>query len=203
MRWLRSTVLLILTGCGAGVRPSAHLTGHLELASFPAPAPTALEATDDQGEVRTTTLGADGAFDLKLDPEQTWTFRVTSETGGYPVALPRLGHFDRGLVTEGPVEARLGRVWLPDAGSDVTRVQQSEAASCPDGQLESGAACAVLEALVSCADGPARPVEDPTSLWLGAGTLGDLPGAQAGVRYAVPSHVPPPILWECGPPQPQ
>ncbi|MFZ5445171.1 MAG: hypothetical protein ACOZQL_34595 [Myxococcota bacterium] len=202
---MRRTALLALVlffaGCGGlGDGPHAHATGQLDLASFPAPPPDGVEALSSDGERRQTALAADGRFDLPLTLEKTWSFRVTfSSGGGYPLALARDGHFDRALVADGRVAADLGTVWLPPAGSDVTRVPESDAARCVAGRLDSGAPCAVLEALTSCADGPTRPTDDPTSLLLGTGTLGELPGAARGVRYALPSHVPPPILWECPP----
>lgn len=189
-----------LAGCG-GSGASAHATGTVAAQGFPVTA-VRFEARSTQGEVSGVALGADGAFDVPLALERTWTFHVIDANGvEYPVALPRDGHYDRGLVSSGRVEARLGTVWLPPQSIDVTRVPEREGAQCVDGQKD-GTPCAVLEALVSCADGPARPVEDPTSLLLGTGVLSDLPGTDRGVKYAVPSRVPPPILWECPPQQP-
>jgi hypothetical protein len=193
---------MVLAGCGGAAlsNPSARATGTVDLSTFPTPPPNEVRATSDDGEVRTGAIASDGSFQVDLGPDQVWSFRVTfAAGGGYPIALPRTGHFDRGLETQGRAPAVLGTIWLPPAGSDVTRVFEANAASCPDGRASDGSPCAVLESLVTCADGPARPTDDPTGLVLGTGTLGDLPGASGGMRYALPSHVPPPILWECPP----
>lgn len=155
-----------------------------------------VEAQGDDGTLHVTTLTDDGTFDLEVPPEGTWSLRIVG-AAVWPVALARQGHFDRALITQGRATGRLGTLWVPSS-AEVTRVLLANEATCVEGRLTDGGACAVLEALVSCADGPQRPLDDPPSLLLGTGTLAELPGTSAGVRYAVSARVPPPILWECG-----
>jgi hypothetical protein len=202
---MRLPLLLLTSLLGVGCDftnappPSARLTGRLDRASFPLGAPTHLEAIADDGTTLRAELADTGTFELPLTLRQTWALRFSTDGGpSFPLALARPGHFDRGVIVQGRAEARLGVVWLPPPETpEVTRLVESQAARCLDGRLEDQTPCAVIESLVSCADGPPRPLEDPTSLLLGVGSLRELPGAGDGVRYVVASWVPPPILWEC------
>jgi hypothetical protein len=197
MKPLRVAMLLWLAACGSPSGPLAHVTGQVDLSTFPQPTPTSVEATDQDGHLKPGTLSEDGRFDLRLAPDHTWSFRVVFEGGGYPIALPREGHFDRALVAMGQVEAPLGEVWLPPAGSSVTALPQSESARCPAGRLEDGTPCAVDQVQLTCTDFSRAAGPAPAGLLLGNGSLADLPGAARGVRYAIPSRVPPPVVMEC------
>lgn len=197
--WVSLSLSVVLSACGGGgPAASARAVGVVELSSFAPPLPTGVEARADDGEVRVAPLQSGGGFSLALSADKAWSFRVIFEGGaGHPLAIPRTGHFDRAIVSGGRVDANFGTIWLPPPTADVTRVNEQDGASCAGGRLEDGTPCTVMEALVSCADGPARPVDDPTTLLLGTGALADLPGADRGTRYVVPSRAPPPILWEC------
>ncbi|MFT3707263.1 MAG: hypothetical protein QM817_06315 [Archangium sp.] len=192
-----------LAACGSTTSsgPATHLLGRVNSSSFPLEAPVAIEASSDDGRVVRAELAADGSFDLALGVDGTWELRVfLPNGGGHQIAIAREGHFDRGFVTQGVVTARLGVVWLPPAGTtDVWRITEEKGDTCVEGRLADGSACVVVEAIVSCADGPRRPTDDPTSLLLGAGEFVDLPGSERGVRYALASRAPPPILYECPP----
>jgi hypothetical protein len=190
-----------LAACGSGGETKARALGTVDLSSFEAPRPVAFEARADDDEVQLAALDKSGAFSLALSPDQTWSFRVVIENdAGVSLAIPRRGHFDRAVVSAGRVDANFGTIWLPPPSSDVARVAPKDAATCEAGRLQDGTPCAVLEALVSCAEGPPAPVTDSTTLLLGTGALSDLPGSSRGRRYVVPSRSPPPILWECTPP---
>lgn len=195
MRPTLAIALLALAACG-GPLPQAHLAGRVDVASFGATSAT-VQATSDEGDLATATPGADGAFTLALPLGHAWTLAVVAGQESHPVAIARQGHFDRGFDAQGPASEQLGRLWLPPPGTALKVLPQAEAGQCTDGATSSGEACVVDEAFVACADPPMRPLEDPTSLFLGAGTLAELPGASRGVRYAVTSLVPPPILFAC------
>lgn len=195
MPLLRIALFCMFAACGSQAR-HARVTGRIDVGSFES-TPNRVEALGDDGAYEETSLEPSGAFALAVGLENVWSLRVVTDRGAHPIALSRRGHFDRGFIAQGRAEARLGTVWLPTADTDVTRLDEREAGGCIEGRLADGSPCAVLEALSSCADGPRRPTDDPTALLLGTGALRELPGAQAGVRYAISSHVPPPILWEC------
>lgn len=196
-----SRVLLIVafsfTACGTALT-HATASGTVDVSSFGTPAPSSVLALAEDGTLVSATLGADGTFSLPLAVDHLWSLRLGNDANdSWPLALARVGHFDRALQVSGPTTVKLGTVWLPPRDADVTRVPQAQSDRCPAGRLDDGTPCAVMEATVSCADGPERPAEDPTSLLLGTGTLDQLPGASTGTSYAVPSFVPPPIIWLC------
>jgi hypothetical protein len=204
----RSTLLVLvplLAACGGtSSTPATHLQGRVATSSFPLEPPVAVGGNSDDGRTVRADLAADGSFDLPLGVDGVWELRVFLSNGGsHQIALARDGHFDRALVTQGVVTARLGVVWLPPAGTtDVVRLTESQGSECVEGKLSDGSACVVVEAIVTCADGPRQPIDDPTSLLLGAGAFADLPGSERGVRFALASRTPPPTLYECPAPTP-
>jgi len=189
-------IILLLAGCGAGVTSSSMVTGRLDATSLPLP--TRVTASTDDGLTTSTTPAADGTFSLSLDPGHVWSISLATGDGQTTaVALPRQGHFDRGVEVDGAVDEALGRVWAPSPQDPLRLLPEANPAGCVDGLLPSGEACAVTEAFTQCADGAPRPLADPTSLFLGTGELADLPGASRGTRYAIPARVPLPVFWAC------